>query len=58
MKTLLRDLLRDDSGQELIEYALVSAVLALTAIAGMTALASNVSRAFSSISHKLSSAVV
>lgn len=57
MKNLLRDLLRDDSGQDLIEYALVAAVLALAAVAGMTALASNLSNAFSAVGSKLSSAV-
>jgi len=57
MKKLLRDLLRDDSGQDLIEYALVAAVLALAAVAGMTALASNLSNAFSAVGSKLSSAV-
>ncbi len=57
MKELFRDLLRDDSGQDLIEYALVAAVLALAAVAGMTALASNISNAFSAVGSKLSSAV-
>ena len=57
MKNLLRDLLRDDSGQDLIEYALVAAVLALAAVAGMTTLARNISNAFSAVGSKLSSAV-
>jgi pilus assembly protein Flp/PilA len=57
MKKLLRSLLRDESGQDLIEYALVAAVLALAAVAGMTTLASNISNAFSAVGSKLSSAV-
>ncbi len=57
MKQALRNLLRDESGQDLIEYALVAAVLALAAIAGMSALASNISNAFSAVGSKLSSAV-
>ena len=57
MKKMLRDLLREDSGQDLIEYALVAAVLALAAVAGMTTLASNLSNAFSAVGSKLSSAV-
>jgi pilus assembly protein Flp/PilA len=57
MKKLLRDLLREDSGQDLIEYALVAAVLALAAVAGMTTLANNLSNAFSAVGSKLSSAV-
>ncbi|HLY66773.1 MAG TPA: Flp family type IVb pilin [Chloroflexota bacterium] len=57
MKNLLRSLLREESGQDLIEYALVAAVLALAAVAGMTTLASNISNAFSAVGSKLSSAV-
>jgi pilus assembly protein Flp/PilA len=57
MKNQLRNLLRDESGQDLIEYALVAAVLALAAVAGMTTLASNISNAFSAVGSKLSSSV-
>jgi pilus assembly protein Flp/PilA len=57
MKQLLQNLLREDSGQDLIEYALVAAVLALAAVAGMTTLASNISNAFSAVGSKLSSTV-
>ena len=57
MKQLLQNLLQDDSGQDLIEYALVAAVLALAAVAGMTTLASNISNAFSAVGSKLSSTV-
>ncbi len=53
----VRNLLRDESGQDLIEYALVAAVLALAAVAGMTTLACNISNAFSAVGSKLSSAV-
>jgi pilus assembly protein Flp/PilA len=55
--TLIRNLLREESGQDLIEYALVAAVLALAAVAGMTSLASNISNAFSAVGSKLSSSV-
>jgi len=57
MKKLLGNLLRDESGQDLIEYALVAAVLALATVAGMSTLANNISNAFSSVGSKLSSAV-
>jgi len=57
MKRVLRNLLRDESGQDLIEYALVAAILGLAAVAGMSNLASNISNAFSAVGSKLSSAV-
>jgi pilus assembly protein Flp/PilA len=57
MKQLLHNLLREDSGQDLIEYALVAAVLALATVAGMTTLASNISNAFSVVGSKLSSTI-
>lgn len=36
---LLRNLLREESGQDLIEYALAAAMIALAAVAAMSALA-------------------
>ena len=51
------NLLRDESGQDLIEYALVAALIALGAIAAMNNVASGISTAFSTISSDLSSAV-
>ncbi len=54
---LYKELLRDESGQDLIEYALVAASIALAAVAAMSALASNISNAFSAVGSKLSSAV-
>ena len=53
----LRNLLRDESGQDLIEYALVAAIIGLAAVAAMSTLANNVSNAFSAVGSKLSSAV-
>jgi pilus assembly protein Flp/PilA len=57
MKRVLENLLRDESGQDLIEYALVAAIIALAAVAGMSTLATNISNAFSAVGSKLSSAV-
>jgi pilus assembly protein Flp/PilA len=53
----LKNLLREESGQDLIEYALVAALIALGAITAMKSLATGISGAFSVISSDLSSAV-
>jgi pilus assembly protein Flp/PilA len=46
-------LVRDESGQDLIEYALVVALIALAATVSMKAVATSISAAFTSISTKL-----
>jgi pilus assembly protein Flp/PilA len=46
-------ILREDQGQDLIEYALVVALIALAATVGMKAVASNINNAFTSIGNKL-----
>lgn len=57
MKEFLRRLHEDESGQDLIEYALVAALVGFAAIAGMNALALKINEAFSTIGSKLSSAL-
>jgi pilus assembly protein Flp/PilA len=52
----LQALHTDESGQDLIEYALVAALIAFGAVATMQTLASNINTAFSKIGSKLSSA--
>ena len=49
--------LRDESGQDLIEYALVAAIIALGATAAMTTLAGSITSAFGTVGSKLTSAV-
>jgi pilus assembly protein Flp/PilA len=49
MTHLLQDLLLDESGQDLIEYALTAALIALVAIAGLNGLATNINSEFTSI---------
>ncbi|HTZ58259.1 MAG TPA: Flp family type IVb pilin [Acidobacteriaceae bacterium] len=56
-KPMLSALIRDESGQDLIEYALVAAIIALGATAAMSTLASNITSAFNKIGTSLSSAV-
>ncbi len=48
---------REESGQDLIEYALVAALIAFAAIAGMNFVASQINVAFSKIGNKLTSAI-
>ena len=57
MKTLIQSLHKDESGQDLIEYALVAALVAFAAVAGMNALATKINQAFSTIGSTLSSAL-
>ncbi len=49
IKNLLRVLATDDSGQDLIEYALIAAMVGLGAVAAMQSLATAISGAFTGI---------
>jgi pilus assembly protein Flp/PilA len=44
---------REDSGQDLIEYALIAALIALAATVGMGVVATAINQAFSTIGSKL-----
>jgi pilus assembly protein Flp/PilA len=57
LKRVLSHLVRDESGQDLIEYALVAALIALGATAAMTGLANSISTAFSTVGSKLNGAI-
>jgi pilus assembly protein Flp/PilA len=46
MKNLLRRLWRDEEGQDLIEYALLVALVALAAVTGMQGLANAINTEF------------
>jgi pilus assembly protein Flp/PilA len=50
----LRSLIQRESGQDLVEYALVVALIALAATIGMKSLASGINNAFHSVSTTLS----
>ena len=54
---LFSNLLQDESGQDLIEYALVAALIALGATVSMKALATSIGNAFNSIGSRLTGAV-
>jgi pilus assembly protein Flp/PilA len=50
---VLRNLQQDESGQDLVEYALVAALIALATITGMQSLASTLNSTFSLIGSHL-----
>lgn len=52
-KTLSTAFVKDESGQDLIEYALVVALIALAATAGMGTVANAINTAFTKIGSKL-----
>jgi pilus assembly protein Flp/PilA len=52
----LHALHNDESGQDLIEYALVAALIAFGAVGTMGTLATDINQAFSKIGSKLASA--
>lgn len=49
------ELLLDESGQDLIEYALVVALIAFAATAGMSSLATSINNAFQGVGTTLTS---
>ena len=53
MMNFLKNLHKEESGQDLIEYALIGLLIALGAIAGMSTLASSINAEFTKISAKL-----
>jgi pilus assembly protein Flp/PilA len=48
-----RNIFADEEGQDLIEYALVVALISFAAVAGMNTVATNINTAFTSIGGKL-----
>jgi pilus assembly protein Flp/PilA len=56
MKCILVALIRDESGQDLIEYALVAGLIGLGAVVAMSGLSSKISNAFGGIGNNLTNA--
>jgi pilus assembly protein Flp/PilA len=54
---VLRSLHHDESGQDLIEYALVAALIALGAVLSMNTLALDINSAFTAVGSTLNGAV-
>ncbi len=57
IKQLTANLVQDESGQDLIEYALVAALIGLAAVSTMKTLATNINSAFNAISNNITNAV-
>ncbi len=57
MKQILRNLVRDDSGQDMIEYALVSTLLALSLLAVIRSYNVHVVNIFSGLGTSLTNAI-
>jgi pilus assembly protein Flp/PilA len=57
IKQLLSNLIVEDSGQDLIEYALVAALVGLGAIAAMKGLSNSIGTTFNSVATSLTNAV-
>jgi pilus assembly protein Flp/PilA len=54
---ILRTLRDDESGQDLIEYALVAGLIGLGAVAAMSTLAGSIANAFNNVGSQLSNAL-
>lgn len=57
LKNVMNNFVNDESGQDLIEYALAAALIGLAAVTAMRGLATSISTAFTSIGTSLTSAV-
>jgi pilus assembly protein Flp/PilA len=56
IKQLMKNLVEEESGQDLIEYALVAALVGLGSVASMQTLAGSISNAFNGVGTALASA--
>jgi pilus assembly protein Flp/PilA len=57
MKQQLRNFVQDESGQDLIEYALVAALVGLGSVAAMQGLSNSIANTFNGVGNALTSAV-
>jgi pilus assembly protein Flp/PilA len=54
MINMLKNLHKEESGQDLIEYGLIALIVALGAIVGMGSLASSINKEFTKVAAQLS----
>ncbi len=52
-KSAIAAFINDESGQDLIEYALIAGLIALASIAGLQAFGTNISALFTTLSSKI-----
>jgi pilus assembly protein Flp/PilA len=57
VEQLLKNLMTEDSGQDLIEYALVAALVGLGSVAAIGGLANSIENTFNSVGSALTNAV-
>jgi pilus assembly protein Flp/PilA len=57
MKQLMKKFVSDESGQDLIEYALVAALVGLGSVASMNSLAGSIANTFNGIGNALTNSV-
>jgi pilus assembly protein Flp/PilA len=57
MKQLFKQLMQDESGQDLIEYALVAALVGLGSVAAMNTLSGSIANTFNGVGNALTNAV-
>ena len=57
MKNIFAMLLKDESGQDLIEYALVAGLIGLGAVVAMGTLSTSIKTAFNNVGSTLTSAI-
>jgi pilus assembly protein Flp/PilA len=58
MSTMIKNFIVDDSGADLIEYALLAGLVALAAVTTLTAVGTNIAGLYTKISTKVSAIVV
>jgi pilus assembly protein Flp/PilA len=57
LKNVLVALIHDESGQDLIEYALVAGLIGLGAVVAMSGLATKIGTSFGTVGNQLTNAV-